>query len=189
MSTQPKIRMTPEEYLAMERQAEDKSEYFNGEVFPMPGASKRHNLIVTNIVIQLGIQLKKRPCWVCSNDLRLRVNPTGLYTYPDVVVVCGEDQFADDQKDTLLNPMLIAEVLSDSTKNYDRGEKFGHYRTLDSLMEYVLAAQHTPHVEHHVRQTDGGWLLKETSRMTDTIHLPSINCDLALTEIYDKIEF
>ncbi len=188
MSLQPKTHLTPEEYLAIERKAECKSEYFNGEMFAMAGASERHVLIVTNVVAELRGQLRRRPCTVYSTDLRVRVSPTGLYTYPDVVVVCGQAQFADDQKDTLLNPTLIVEVLSESTKDYDRGGKFEHYRSLASLNEYVLIAQDKHHVEHFVRQSDNRWLLSETNRLEDTIHLSSIDCNLALAEVYDKVE-
>ena len=118
--------ITPEEYLARERQAEQKSEYFNGEIFAMSGASPRHVLIVTNVVAELRGQLKQRPCTAYSTDLRVKVSATGLYTYPDVVVVCGTPQFDAERKDTLLilNPTLIVEVLSDSTEGYDRGGKF-----------------------------------------------------------------
>lgn len=188
MSLQPKTHLTPEEYLAIERKAEYKSEYFNGEMFAMAGASERHALIVTNVVAELRGQLRHRPCTVYSTDLRVRVSPTGLYTYPDVIVVCGQAQFADDQKDTLLNPTLIVEVLSESTKDYDRGGKFEHYRSLASLSEYVLIAQDKHHVEHFVRQPDNRWLLSETNRLEDTIHLPSIASNLALAEVYDKVE-
>jgi Uma2 family endonuclease len=188
MSSQPKTYLTPEEYLAIERKAECKSEYFNGEMFAMVGASERHVLIVTNVVAELRGQLRRRPCTVYATDLRVRVSPTGLYTYPDVIVVCGQPQFADDQKDTLLNPTLIVEVLSESTKDYDRGGKFEHYRTLASLSEYVLIDQAKYHVEHFVRQPDNRWLLSETNRLEDTIHLLSVDCDLALAEVYDKVE-
>ena len=188
MSLQPKTYLTPGEYLAIERKAEFKSEYFNGEMFAMAGASERHVLIVTNLVAELRGQLRRRPCTVYSTDLRVRVSPAGLYTYPDVVVVCGQAQFADDQKDTLLNPTLIIEVLSDSTKDYDRGDKFQHYRTLASLTEYVLVAQDKCHVEHYVRQPENRWLLSETNEVKDTIHLSSIECDLALAEVYDKVD-
>ncbi len=188
MSSQPKTRLTPEEYLAIERKAEYKSEYFNGEMFAMAGASERHVLIVTNVVAELRGQLRRRPCTVYSTDLRVRVSPTGLYTYPDIVVVCGQPQFADDQRDTLLNPTLIVEVLSESSKDYDRGGKFEHYRSLASLNEYVLIAQDKHHVEHFVRQPDNRWLLSETNWLEDTIHLSSIDCDLALIEVYDKVE-
>jgi Uma2 family endonuclease len=188
VSSQPKTYLTPEEYLAIERKADHKSEYFNGEMFAMSGASERHATIVANLMYLLVGQLRGRPCKAYANDLRVRVSPTGLYTYPDVVVVCGQPQFADDQRDTLLNPTLIVEVLSESTKDYDRGGKFEHYRTLTSLSEYVLIDQAKYHVEHFVRQPDNRWLLSETNRLEDTIHLLSVDCDLALAEVYDKVE-
>lgn len=188
MSIQPKTFISPEQYLAIERQAESKSEYFNGEMFAMAGASESHVLIVTNVVAELRGQLRGRPCTVYSTDLRVRVSPTGLYTYPDVVVVCGQPQFADEQRDTLLNPTLIVEVLSESTQDYDRGGKFEHYRAIASFHEYVLIAQDRYHVEHFAKQQDNRWLLSETNRPEDTIPLPSIDCVLALTEVYDKVE-
>ena len=188
MSLQPKTRFTPEEYLALERKAECKSEYFNGEIFAMSGATPQHVLIVTNVVSELRGQLKSRPCTVYSTDLRLKVSATGLYTYPDVIVVCGEPQFNDDHKDTLLNPTLIVEVLSESTKDYDRGGKFEQYRMLESFIEYVLIAQDKHHVEYFVRQPDNRWLLSETNRLEDNLELTSIGCNLALTEVYDKVE-
>lgn len=188
MPLQPKAYITPEDYLAIERRAEHKSEYFNGEMFAMAGASERHVLIVTNVVAELLRQLKGRPDKAYASDLRVRISPTGLYTYPDIVVVCGQAQFADDQKDTLLNPTLIVEVLSESTKDYDRGEKFEQYRSLFSFNEYVLIAQDRYHVEHFVRQPDNRWLLAETNRREDALQLSSISCTLALAEIYDKVE-
>ena len=188
MSTHPQKRPSPEEYLTLERKAAYKSEYFNGEIFAMGGASPRHVLIVTNIVSELRQQLKKSPCAVYATDLRVKVAPTGLYTYPDVVVVCGKALFDDDQKDTLTNPTLIVEVLSESTKDYDRGGKFEHYRTVESFKEYVLVAQDKRHVEHFVRQPDHRWLLSETNLLEDTLELTSIGCHLALAEIYDIVE-
>ena len=188
MSLQPKSLYTPEEYLALERKAEYKSEYFAGEIFAMSGASERHNLIVGNVFAMLHIQLRKRPCRVYMSDMRVRVSPTGLYTYPDIVALCGEPQFDDEQKDTLLNPAVIIEVLSPSTEAYDRGEKFAHYRKLSSVAEYVLISQEKPHVEHFVRQPDNQWLLSETSNLHDAVQLPSINCALALDEVYEKVE-
>lgn len=187
MSVQAKSWISPEEYLAMERQTEAKHEYFNGEVFAMSGASPSHVLIVTNLVVELGTQLKKRPCTVYSADLRVKVSPTGLYTYPDVVVVCGKPEFDDDHKDTLTNPTLIVEVLSDTTKDYDRGGKFAHYRSLPSFLEYVLIAQDTPHLEHFIRQPENRWLLSETNSIEDTVELASIGCALSLMEVYDKV--
>ena len=188
MSLQPKPRLTPEDYLALERSADFKSEYFNGEIFAMTGASESHNLVVINTIRELSTQLKKRPCKVYANDMRVKVDPTGLYTYPDVVVTCGKAQFDDTHLDTLLNPVLIVEVLSDSTEAYDRGRKFEHYRKLDSLVEYVLIAQNRPHIESYRRQADQQWLLREYSELDGTLRLLSIDCDLALAEVYDKVE-
>ena len=188
MSSQVKVYYTPEEYLTLERQAEYKSEYFNGEIFAMTGASRRHNLVAGNVLASLHLQLRKRPCEIYPSDMRVKVSPTGLYTYPDVIVVCGEPIFDDQQKDTLLNPTVLVEVLSKSTASYDRGEKFEHYRKLDSLAEYLVVAQNKYHAEHYIRQPDNRWLLSETDDRQQTIHLSSIECDLALTDIYDKVE-
>ena len=189
MSLRPKPYLSPEDYLALERSAEFKSEYFDGEIFAMTGASESHNLIVINTIRELSIQLKKRPCKVYANDMRVRVSPTGLFTYPDVMVVCGQAQFDDSHLDTLLNPTLIVEVLSDSTEAYDRGRKFEHYRKLESLAEYVLITQHRPHVESYRRQPDQRWVLAESDGLDSSLPLDAIDCELALAEIYDKVEF
>jgi Uma2 family endonuclease len=187
MSSQANKHYTPEEYLVLERQAECKSEYYGGDILAMAGASRWHNLIVANVVGELRSQLKGRPCTTYPSDMRVKISPTGLYTYPDVTVVCGEAQFEDTQQDTLLNPTLIVEVLSESTEAYDRGGTFAHYRKLTSLMEYVLIAQTKPHVEHYVRQPDNRWLLAEADSLHQTLHLPSIDCHLVLAEVYDKV--
>lgn len=189
MTAQTLPRTTPEDYLALERESEQKHEYLNGEIFAMVGASKAHNLIVTNLVAELRQQLKKRPCRVYSNDMRVKVGPSGLYTYPDVVVACGEDRFDDEHRDTLLNPTVLVEVLSESTKDYDRGEKFTHYRRLDSLQDYLLIAQDRCHVEHYQRQPENRWLLSETDDPDAVVRLVSIDCRLALREVYDKVTF
>ena len=188
MSSQMKQRYTPEEYLALELQAQCKSEYYAGDIFAMAGASRWHNLIVANVIGELSLQLKRRPCTTYPSNMRVKVSPTGLYTYPDVTVVCGDAQFEDTQQDTLLNPTLIVEVLSESTEAYDRGGKFAHYRKLAFLLEYVLIAQTKPHVEHYVRQPDNRWLLAEADSVHAVIHLPSIDCHLALAEVYDKVD-
>ncbi|HIE02111.1 MAG TPA: Uma2 family endonuclease [Thiotrichaceae bacterium] len=189
MSAQPQLAyITPEEYLALERKAEYKSEYFEGEIFAMSGASPTHNQITANVLAEIHAQFKKRPCRVYVNDMRVKVSPTGLYTYPDIVALCDKPRFDDAQQDTLLNPSVLIEVLSDSTANSDRGAKFKHYRTLDSLKEYLLVAQDEYHIEHYVRQATYQWLLSETSNLQEVIELPSINCRLALTDIYDKVE-
>jgi len=173
MSSQPKPYLTPEQYLALERTAAYKSEYFRGEVFAMAGASPTHVLMVSNIVAALHGQLRRRPCTVYATDLRLKVNASGLYTYPDIIVVCGEPRFDDDQQDTLVNPTLIVEVLSESTQDYDRGGKFAQYRKIPSFAEYVLVAQDECHVEHFVKQANGLWLLAETDRLEDVLTLSS----------------
>ena len=188
MPLQPKPRLTPEDYLAIERSADFKSEYFDGEIFAMTGASAAHNIITLNVGSEIRQQLKNRPCIAYSNDMRVKVDPTGLYTYPDLVVVCGKAQLEDAHLDTLLNPTLIVEVLSDSTEAYDRGRKFEHYRKLESLAEYVLISQHWPHVESYRRQPDHHWLLTESSGLDGVLRLESIDCELALAEIYDKVE-
>jgi Uma2 family endonuclease len=178
--------LTPEEYLATERVAERKSEYRAGEVFAMSGASKKHNLIAGNIFASIHQQLKGRSCEVYIGDMRVKVSSAGLYTYPDISVACGDILFDGDQKDTLKNPTVIIEVLSDSTEAYDRGMKFEHYRKLESLVEYVLVSQDKPHLEVFVRQPDGTWIFSEAKGLQAEILLSSINCLLALADIYDK---
>lgn len=188
MSWQTKTYFTVQEYLAQERAAEDKSEFFNGEIFAMTGASRNHNRVNVNITTMLNVQLKGRPCDVFASDMRVKVAPSGLYTYPDVVVVCGEPDFEDAHVDTLLNPALMVEVLSKSTEGYDRGRRFEHHRKLVSLSEYLLIAQDKVHVEHYVRQPDNQWLLSETDNPHDTIDLASIGCRLPLADVYDRVE-
>jgi Uma2 family endonuclease len=188
VSTLPKHYLTPEEYLELERKAERKSEYLDGAMFAMAGAGRRHALIVTNLVAELRQQLRGRSCEVYSTDLRVRVSPTGLYAYPDVVVVCGQAQFAAEDADTLLNPMLIVEVLSEATKNYDRGEKFRQYRMLQSLAEYVMVAQDAIHVEQYIKRQNS-WVLTETDDRGAVIRLSSVDCQLAVADLYERIEF
>jgi len=180
---------TAAEYLAFERAATTKHEYRGGEVVAMASASREHNLIVANLVAELRAALRGRPCETYPSDMRLRVTETGLYTYPDVVVVCGEPQFEDAEVDTLLNPTLIVEVLSPSTEAYDRGDKFEQYRTLPSLREYLLVSQHRPHVERFIRQEGNTWLLTETRGIDATVRLEAIDCTLSLAEVYDRITF
>ena len=181
--------MTPEQYLEIERHAVTRSEFLDGEASAMIGGSFEHNVIVGNLVGEFRQQLKKRPCRVCPSDLRVQVPATGLYTYPDVVVVCGDPQFRDEHLDTLLNPTLIVEVLSPTTDAYDRGKKFEHYRSLESLYEYLLVSQEVPRVEHYLRQDGNRWLLTAVTGLDGAVALPSIGCELALAEIYDKISF
>ncbi len=180
-------KYTPEQYLALERKQEYKNEYFNGQIFAMGGAGRQHNQITFNIAGELRSHLKGRPCVAYVNDMRVKVSQTGLYTYPDVAAACGEPQFEDTHMDTLLNPSVIVEVLSDSTEAYDRGEKFAHYRRLVSLSEYVLVSQDRVCVEQYVRQHEQ-WMLSEFTDLESKIALGSIGFGLLLREIYDKVE-
>jgi Uma2 family endonuclease len=189
MSQQIKAFISPEEYLRLERQSQYKSEYLNGEIFAMTGASRKHNLITTNISSSLHRQLKARPGEVYAVDMRVKVRATGLYTYPDVAVVCGEPQFEDDLFDTLLNPTVLIEVLSPSTERYDRIAKSSYYRAIDSLTEHFLVAQDEIRLEQYVRQPDGQWLLYEYVTPDSTAQLTSIDCSLLLSDVYDKITF
>lgn len=187
MSSQPKSYLTPEEYLALERKSETKSEYLNGEMFAMVGASRQHNLIAGNIFGELRHRLKGTSCEAYTNDMRVRIPAIGLYTYPDVIVVCGEPQFEDEYIDTLINPTLIVEVLSDSTESYDRGKKAGFYRSVESIEEYLLVSQDEPRVEQYVKQTDGKWLLTDIRSIEGTVDLISLQCALPLKEIYERV--
>ena len=189
MSAQPNKHWTPEEYLAFERASEEKHEYLAGEVYLMTGASRAHNLIVVNLAAILGNQLKSRDCEAYVNDMRVRISALRSYTYPDVVVVCGEAKFEDNEFDTLLNPTVIIEVLSPSTEIYDRGKKFQLYRTLDSLQEYVLISQDAPRIEHFARQESGQWLLSEVTDLQAQLILPAVGCTLALEDVYNKVTF
>ncbi len=188
MSSLARTLYTQEQYLALERSATYKSEYLNGQVLAMAGASLEHNTITANFVRVIGNRFTGRPCQVFSSDMRVKVITTRLYSYPDVVAVCGEMQFDDVQRDTLTNPSVIVEVLSSSTEAYDRGEKFAHYRRLSSLTEYVLVAQDRVRVERYLRQPDG-WVLTEMSDLDSRLTLTSIDCDISLRDLYDKVEF
>lgn len=187
MSRQIKPYITPEEYLALERKAEYKSEYLHGEVFAMTGASRKHNLIAVNIVSSLESQLRSKPCELYVSEMRVKVTSSGLYTYPDVAVVCGEPKFEDDYLDTLQNPTLLIEILSKSTERYDRIAKSDYYRTLDSLAEHLLVAQEEYRIEQYTRQPDGHWILTETSSLAGVVELPSIDCSLSLIDVYNKV--
>jgi Uma2 family endonuclease len=183
-----RTRVTPEQYLAAERKAAFKSEYFDGYITAMSGASREHNRIAGNFYYEIRNKLENRPCEAFIGDLRVRVNATGLYTYPDVIVVCGEPEFLDAELDTLLNPTVIVEVLSPTTESYDRGAKFAHYRRLPSLKEYVLIDQSQVLVERYLRQGDD-WVFSALDDLDATLKLVSINCSLPLREIYARVNF
>ncbi len=189
MTTRPDARLTPEEYLRIERAAEWKSEYIDGEMFAMSGASYRHTVIVGNLARDLGNQLLHSPCTVSAADLRVATDRRRHYTYPDVVVVCDPPQFVDNQLDTLTNPSLIAEVLSDSTEKYDRGAKFERYRAVPTLADYMLVSQDRVHIELYTRQPNGDWILREWSDAAAEIELASLGCRLKIAEVYAKVTF
>jgi Uma2 family endonuclease len=189
MSSVPKRRYTPDEYLALERRADFKSEYFKGEIFAMAGASRQHVRIATNVIARVDEQLRDTTCEIFGSDMRVRVSPTGLYTYPDASIACGELQFEDDTVDTLLNPKVIFEVLSDGTEAYDRGKKFDHYRQIASLAEYVIVSQREPLVERFTRQPDGAWRMTVLKGLESVLELESIRCRLNLRDIYFKVAF
>ncbi len=191
MTTLPRKQyISPEEYLVMERVSPVKHEYFKGEIFQMAGTTERHAAVSSNINVSLGSQLKKRPCKTYQSDLRVHIPATGLYTYPDVVVVCGRPSLADKvYLDTLLNPVLIVEVLSPSTADYDRGAKFDHYRTIESLREYLLVWQDKKRVARYTKRDDGSWILNDFIGDDADIELNSIGCSLSMEDIYDKVDF
>jgi Uma2 family endonuclease len=177
------------EYLRLEREAETKSEYFDGEMFAMAGGTRSHSLIASNFLSELSRALKNKDCVAYNSDLRIKIEATGLLTYPDISVVCGQERFLDEMEDTLLNPLLIVEVLSPSTEAYDRGKKFEHYRQMPSCQEFLLVSQTEPRVEQFVRQSSGEWLLKEVSGMEGSVMLTSVDVRISLAEIFLKVQF
>ncbi len=187
MSTQPRRRLRPEEYLEAERRAERKSEYYAGEVFALAGASREHNLLVTNLVAGLATRLRGGPCEVYPSDMRVKVRASGLYTYPDVTVVCGEPELEDEHLDTLLNPTLLIEVLSASTERHDRGFKADHYRRLETLREYLLVPQEEPRIERYRRRGEREWLLTEFRGLEGVIELDSVGCSLEAAEVFERV--
>jgi len=188
MQTQSRRFLTPEEYLAIERGATGKSEYYAGEMFALAGASPAHNIIAGNIFASLHGQLRGSSCTPYVSDLRVKINALGKYTYPDVVVACDEQLFDDEQCDTLLNPTVIIEVLSEGTEAYDRGRKFEHYRRIDSLRQYLLVSQECRRIEEYFREDDDEWSLSEAFGLGSFVTLPSIGCELVLEDVYDKVD-
>ncbi|MCZ2095631.1 MAG: Uma2 family endonuclease [Anaerolineae bacterium] len=190
MSAVRQQTMSVEEYLAFERSNEARHEYRDGEIVAMPSATSNHGIITIATLASLHVQLRNRPASVLPCLMRIKVEKTGLYTYSDICVVFDPLQLEDDgYDDTLLNPTLIVEVLSPSTESYDRGRKFQHYRALESLQEYVLIAQDSPHIERYLRQPSGEWLLADATGLDARIELSSIGCTLALADVYEKVSF
>ncbi|MBI3210107.1 MAG: Uma2 family endonuclease [Candidatus Solibacter usitatus] len=189
MASQSVPLLTEEEYLAIERKAATKSEYFRGEMFAMSGGTYPHHVIAMNISGRLYSALEDRHCAVFAEGLRLRVSSSGLYTYPDVMVICGKPEFADGEKDTVTNPVLIFEVLSESTEDRDRGFKSTHYRSIPSVREFVIVSQTEPLVEMYRRQDDGTWIIMDIRGLDATVQFASLGCSLSMRQIYRNVEF
>lgn len=177
---------TAEEYLAWERLQPTKHEFFQGKIVAMPATTLAHGRVVVNIGAELRSALREKPCEVLISNMRIKVPATGLYTYPDALIVCGKAELEDEVRDTLLNPKVLVEVLSEESERYDRGKKLEQYRSIASLSEYILAAQDQVLVEHFSHQPDGSWLLRE-ARAGGRITLPSIDCTIEVDEIYLKV--
>lgn len=177
------------DYLSAERKAVEKSEYIDGFIRMMAGASREHNLISGNVAREIGNQLRTRPCEVYPSDMRVHDPITRSFLYPDIVVICNEPRFLDQSIDTLLNPTVVFEVLSSSTEQFDRGKKAWSYRQIASIQEYILISQEVPYVERFSRQADGAWLLNDYQGIEAVLMLESIGCTLPLSEIYLKVKF
>jgi Uma2 family endonuclease len=180
---------TFEEYLAQEEKADHKSEYYNGEIFAMAGGSYNHNVIAGNINAALNQFAESRPCVVFTSDMRLLVKANGLYTYPDTMVVCGQAEFSEGRNDTITNPIIIVEVLSKSTRDYDRGFKFESYRMIESLQDYLLVDQARIHIEYFHKLEDGRWVLIETNLPEATLTLQAIDFSIPISRIYQKVDW
>lgn len=189
MQSQTQLYYSPEEYLALETDAGYKSEYHNGQIVPMAGGTPNHNQIAGNLYAALNFALKAQPYRVFIGDMRLWIPQQRLYTYPDIMVVSGQLQLAEGRRDTITNPALIIEVLSESTENYDRGEKFRLYRTISTFQEYILIAQSEMHVEQYSKTATNQWLFSEYDRENAILALTTIQFQISLSDIYDKVEF
>lgn len=189
MSIQSQIRLSSQEYLTKEQIASEKSEFLNGEVFAMAGASRAHNQITSNLVVAIGSQLLDKPCSVYSSDMKVHTLSESVdkYSYPDVVATCGDQQFEDEHSTVLLNPVLIIEVLSPSTEAYDRGLKFFHYQLIPSLREYLLVAQDYCRVEHYYRKADQQWVYSEFHALSDKMIIYTLDCELKVADIYRRV--
>lgn len=187
--TAKKTLLSPDEFLEMEEKSDTKHEYYRGEIFNLAGASIAHNTIVSNCVSGLHTSFRNKSCRVYSNDLKVRIEAVDLFTYPDILVICGKPQLYKDRDDTVMNPVLIVEVLSESTKNYDRGEKFEFYRQIASLQDYILIDQYKLHVEHFSLGAENKWVLSEYSDRNDIVRAPAVDFDITLAAIYERVEF
>jgi Uma2 family endonuclease len=180
---------TPEEYLELEVKSLERNEYINGEIIPMVGGMPNHNLIIGNFYAALNFALRKQPYFVFVTDQRLWIPKSRIYTYPDVMIVQGELQLQSGRKDTIINPFIIIEVLSKSTQEYDRGDKFKAYRTIPSFQEYILIDQYSFHVEQYSKTDNNQWLFLEKDGQEASLQLSKINFEISLLDLYDKVNF
>jgi Uma2 family endonuclease len=196
---QTQIRYTEDQYLSIERESEERHEYLDGQIYAMAGESPEHGAICTNLTVDVGLQLRGTRCQAFGKDMKVRSGPLprrrysqkGLYSYPDLVVVCGELQFLDDNRDVIINPKVIIEVSSPSTEAFDRGEKFRRYRAHNpSLTDYLIVAQNHPFIEHFALRENGEWVIAASvTELSGIVHIASVNCTLRLVEVYDRVEF
>ena len=184
-----KSQFTAQEYLAMEEVAEYKSEFYGGEIFALAGGSADHSTVAVNCSAELRHLLDARPCRVFNSDMRLHVRRSGLYTYPDVTVICGKEQMVEHRDDTVTNPLLIVEVLSESTRDYDRGAKFEFYKQIPSLQEYVLVESERARVECYRRTADDRWTIEAFDGLDAVARFESIGCEVPLRRIYHKVSW
>jgi Uma2 family endonuclease len=194
-----RIRYTEDQYLAIERESEKRHEYLDGQIYAMASESPEHGAICTNLTREVSAQLKGTRCQAFAKDMRVRSGPLprrrysqkGLYSYPDLLIVCGELQFLDENRDVIINPKVIIEVASPSTEAFDRGDKFQRYRTYNpSITDYLIVAQNCPYIEHFARREDGQWVIAASAiELSESVHIASINCTLYLAEVYDRVEF
>lgn len=190
MSAQPKLKYSLDEYLELDRNSEERLEFWDGEIFNMSGVSRNHGLVEMNISIFLGARLMAKGCQLLPANIRIKVPSMPPYRYGDLSALCGQPKFEKiGGVDALTNPSLIIEVLSDSTEAYDRGDKFTHYKSIPAFSEYLLIAQHRPHVSQFIKQSDGSWIYREFNLLADTVKLETTQCDLSLKEIYQNISF
>ncbi|MCI0663726.1 MAG: Uma2 family endonuclease [Acidobacteria bacterium] len=190
MSAHPKLKYTLEEYLELDRNSEERLEFWDGEVFSMSGASRQHDRITGDFVTFLNLKLMERGCEAFTPDMRIKVPSLPPYRYGDVSALCGEAKFEEfDGVDMLVNPMLIVEVLSKSTEGKDRGDKFSHYKSIPSFCEYLLVAQHRPYVTQYIKKGDGFWLQREYNSLDEVVKIECLDCELAMRDIYRRVKF
>lgn len=189
MATNPIPRMTEQEYLAIERASEVKSEFLNGEMIAMSGGTYRHSRLQTDLIVAFSTRLGDRPCLVQASDMRIKIEASGARTYPDISIVCGEPVFADNSEDEIVNPVAIIEVLSPSTENYDRGIKFFHYRRIPTLTDYILVSQSEMLIEHYTKMEGESWILRPLTKPDEQLALANLRVSIPLEEIYRRIKF